>query len=99
MIFSIQRFSEDYFQKLGLTDNDQYSVKVANFYAQLRPDVSETDALSKMHRIRTSFFRVNFSIKRLDFERELLKILKRGFQKKNYSSKTFPSSLQEAQGH
>lgn len=83
MIFSVQRYIEDYFQKRGLTDIDQYAVKVANFYIKLQPSATEDDALRLIHRIRTTFFRANTNIDRSKFESELLKLLKREFQKKS----------------
>lgn len=83
MIFSVQRYTEDYFQRRGLTDIDQYAVKVANFYAKLQPTTAEDDALRLMHRIRTTFFRANTNIDRSKFESELFKLLRREFQKKS----------------
>ncbi len=82
MIFSVQRYLEDYFQRRGLTDSDQYAVKVANFYARLQPATTENDSLRLLHRIRTTFFRANTNLDRSKFESELLKLLKREFKKK-----------------
>lgn len=92
MIFSVQRYLEDYFERLGLRDADQYAVKVANLYASLSPDSKDADALSSIHHIRTVFFRNNTHIERSEFESRILGLLKRQFKKKD-QAREFPGGL------
>jgi hypothetical protein len=82
MIFSIQRFLEDHFQKRRLEDPDQYAVSVANLYDRARPQKTEQQFLSAMRRIHTAFFRSNSSVDRSQFEKSLLKDLDSRFKKK-----------------
>lgn len=92
MIFSVQRYLEDYFERLGLRDVDQYAVKLANVYSSLNPNISDADALSSIHRIRTVFFRNNHDLERSEFESSILGLLKRQFKKKNRAQE-FPGGL------
>lgn len=82
MIFSIQRYLEDYFERRGLTDNDQYAVKVANLYATARHTSAKGVFLKRLGHIHTVFFRANPSLARGDFQVELLQALDRRFSKK-----------------
>jgi hypothetical protein len=59
MIFSIQRYLEDYFERRGLSDNDQYAVKVANLYGALRSSSSGSTLRRRLRSIHTVFFRAN----------------------------------------
>jgi len=81
MIFSVQRFIEDYFERRHLSDIDQYAVKLANAFA---PDIhtADTKMLTAFSRIRTVFFRNNPNLKRKVFESQLLKLLRSRFKKK-----------------
>jgi hypothetical protein len=83
MIFSIQRYLEDYIERRSLTDADQYAVKVANLYQQKRSELSDSDLLRALHRVRTVFFRSNPHLNRLDFERKLIGLLDSRFLKKS----------------
>ncbi|HEX8144764.1 MAG TPA: hypothetical protein VF553_19500 [Pyrinomonadaceae bacterium] len=85
MIFSIQRYLEDYFERLGLRDVDQYAVKLANIYSSLSPTLSDEDVLRSIRRIHTVFFRNNANLDRTEFESKLLATLKRQFKKKSQS--------------
>lgn len=91
MIFSIQRYIEDYFERRGLTDNDQYAVKVANLYGVVRSTGSERALRRRIRGIRTIFFRANSSLVRTDFEAELLQALDRRFFKKKDHSRQLSS--------
>ncbi|MGH9428150.1 MAG: hypothetical protein ACRD2L_17845, partial [Terriglobia bacterium] len=71
MIFSVQRYVEDYLERRGLTDNDQYAVKVANLYAAVRPTSSVPAFRKRLGSIHTVFFRANPSLVRSDFQAEL----------------------------
>lgn len=92
MIFSIQRFLEDYFERRGLLDLDQYAVKVANLYGRLRPTGTDEALLHSMRRVRTAFFRNNVNLNRVTFERDLLAVLDRQFQKKSLLTE-FPGGI------
>lgn len=82
MVFSIQRYLEDYFHRRGLEDLDQYSVKLANAYVKHRPNRDDAEFLSSLSRIRTVFYRNNSSLDRAVFEKKLLSLLDRNFKKK-----------------
>ena len=82
MIFSIQRFLEDYFNRRNLSDIDQYAIKIANLYDRRRHAKSEEQFLKLMRRIRTVFFQNNPSLDRPQFNSSLLKLLDRQFEKK-----------------
>jgi hypothetical protein len=81
MIFSVQRYLEDYFERRGLTDVDQYAIHVANAFERLGPRISEEATARQLRRIRTVFFRRN-NLDRDDFEVQLAATLRRKFQKK-----------------
>jgi len=83
MLFTIQRFLEDTFERRGLADPDQYAVSVANLYDQRRFTQSRSSFLTTMHGLRTSFFRANTELDRSSFERDLVTLLDRRFQKKS----------------
>jgi hypothetical protein len=48
MVFSIQRFIEDYLNKRRLNDADQYAVALANLYDDYRHGSSKDDFLQRM---------------------------------------------------
>jgi hypothetical protein len=95
MIFSIQRFVEDYLERCRLSDPDQYAVSVANLYDRSRLKKKDREFLSSLHRIRTSFFRANSTLNRAQFEKELLKRLDSRFKKKlsGNNPATFPGGV------
>ena len=82
MIFSIQTYLEDYFNRRGLGDPDQYAVALAALYDRERHGKTAPAFLAVMRRIRTTFYRRNNSIQRDTFESKLLPVLDRKFQKK-----------------
>jgi hypothetical protein len=82
MIFSIQRYLEDYVDRRQLKDVDQYSVSLANLYAAKRGRSSKSEFQKAVRRIKTVFFRNNPALKRQDFERELIARLDERFLKK-----------------
>lgn len=100
MIFSVQRYLEDYFERRGLTDIDQYAVKVANVYSQRRSGGNQAQLLRTMRSIRTAFFRNNPNIERVNFERKLLEQLDRHFQKKTHPGRnSFPGGVTKELAH
>lgn len=82
MIFSIQRYLEDYFERKNLSDVDQYAVKLAHFYVRRRKAEPEAEFLKGMHRLQTAFYRNNAGLARPSVEREILRRLDAKFQKK-----------------
>jgi hypothetical protein len=82
MIFSIQRYLEDYFERRHLSDVDQYAVSIANLYDKRRNATSEAQFINLMRKIRTVFYKNNPDIDRSTFDRNLLRILDQKFQKK-----------------
>jgi hypothetical protein len=81
-IFSVQRFLEDYFERRGLADVDQYAVRAANAFERLGSSASEDALASALGRVRTAFFRRNHDLNRRQFERQLSAMLQRRFKKK-----------------
>jgi hypothetical protein len=90
MIFSIQRFLEDYFEGRSLRDVDQFAVSIANLYDNRRAQTSDTEFLRAMRRLRTVFYKNNSSLTRADFERHLLKLLDDRFDPKKKGTDTEP---------
>jgi hypothetical protein len=86
MIFSIQTYLEDYLNRRGLGDPDQYAVVLAKLYDRERHSKTAPAFLAAMKRIRTAFYRRNDHIQRETFERKLLTALDSRFKKKDYSS-------------
>jgi len=95
LIFSIQRFLEDRFSQRGLSDNDQYAVRLANLYGQRRSGGSKAVFLKSMHRLQTVFFRGNSIADRTEFELALLDVLDGKFLKKKFNSlpTSFPGGV------
>jgi hypothetical protein len=91
MIFSIQRFLEDYFHRCGFKDSSQYAVSVAALYDRERHRKDVPSFLAAMKRLRTTFFRRNESIQRPVFEKRILAILDTEFKKKDFVSSHKPS--------
>jgi hypothetical protein len=96
MIFSVQRYIEDYLERRGLSDVDQYAVKIANLYVQLRPTASDANLLQAMRGARTVLFRNHADLNRKEFEASLLKALNRNFQKKSLVAE-FPGGVRREQ--
>jgi len=82
MIFAVQRFLEDHFERRGFADLDQYAIRVANAFERLGPKVTEDTLARELARLRTVFFRRNHDLDRRTFEAELAATLRRRFQKK-----------------
>jgi hypothetical protein len=82
MIFTIQRFLEDRFERRHLSDVDQYAVALANKYAAERREKSKPQFLASLHRTRTVFFKNNRQLNRTAFEVEIVELLDRHFLKK-----------------
>lgn len=82
MIFSIQRFVEDYLQRRGLSDHDQYALRVANLYASRHGAEPDKDFLITVHRLRTSLFKNNRELSRDTVERQILAALDSKFKGK-----------------
>ena len=94
MIFSIQRFIEDYLDSLGVDDRGQYAVALANLYDKYRSTSDPADFLKRMRRIRTTLFKKHPSLKRAEMEKRLLNRLDKKFQKKNADDRVeFPGGL------
>jgi len=100
MIFSIQRYLEDYFHRCGFTDIDQYAVSLAALYDRQRHRVSMQRFISIMGRMRTTFYKSNKYISRVPFEKKLLALLDSKFKKKDFSSsvKRSPRELRHQVG-
>jgi hypothetical protein len=86
MIFSIQRCLEDYIERCGLADTDQYALRLAKLYDRERYGKTTAVFLPLMRRIRTVFYRTNPGTQRDGFERKVLALLDGKFKKKEYSS-------------
>lgn len=82
MLFSVQRFLEDYFNASGLQDHDWYAAKVANIYTRLSPAVGHEELLRRIHSIGTRFYRVNSKLNRNEFEPLVLDLLSNEFPPK-----------------
>jgi hypothetical protein len=87
MIFSVQRFLEDYLTGRGYNDPDQYSIALATAYSRNRAGRTDASFLGVMRKLRTSFFRANPDLSRPEFERSILSRLDGRFKKKEYSSR------------
>jgi|SRR5271169_1143375 len=86
MIFSIQSYVEDYFNRRGLDDPDQYGVTLANLYDRQRHGKTVPEFLSAMRRIRTIFYKRNDHVQRDAFDRRMLALLDNRFKKKDCAS-------------
>lgn len=86
MIFSIQSYLEDYFNRRGLGDSDQYAVALARLYDRERQGKTPSAFLSAMKRIRTVFYKRNDQIDRERFDPKMLALLDSRFKKKDCSS-------------
>jgi len=81
MLFSIQRYLEDSFNKRHLEDVDQYAIKLASLYLRKRSAASDAGLLKDIGQIRTAFYRRNVISSRSTVERDLLKRLDTKFRK------------------
>lgn len=94
MIFVVQHYLEDYFNRRNLTDPDQYAVKLANLYGRRRSACQAAEFLKAMQRIQTVFYRSNAELNRSRVERELLIRLDAKFQKHlGQNDLTFPGDV------
>ena len=91
MIFGIQRYLEDYFNRRGFGDPDQYAVNLAKLYDRERYRKTKSGFLSAMKRIRTVFYKRNPQAARDSFERDILSRLDGKFKKKDSSTSQRPS--------
>ena len=82
MIFSVQHFLEDHFERRRLADVDQYAIRVANLLERLGPKASEERLARELAGVRTAFFRRNREVRRKEFEAKLAATLKARFSKK-----------------
>lgn len=82
MIFSVQRFLEDYFERRGLTDADQYAIRVANVFGRMSPNATRENLVRDLARLQTVFYRKNGQIQRREFEGQLVANLQARFKKK-----------------
>lgn len=82
MIFSVQRFLEDHFERRGLADVDQYAIRVANAFERLGPKASQETLVRELGRLRTVFYRRNHDLDRKEFEAQLAATLRTRFKKK-----------------
>lgn len=82
MLFSIQRYLEDSFNRRRLDDVDQYGIKLTNLYVRKRSATSDAELLKDIGHIRTAFYRRNAISSRSAFERDLLKRLDAKFRRK-----------------
>jgi hypothetical protein len=86
MIFSIQSYVEDYFNRRGLADPDQYAVALARLYDTGRQGKTPSEFLSAMKRLRTVFYKRNDHVERDTFDRRMLALLDSRFKTKDCSS-------------
>jgi hypothetical protein len=86
MIFSVQRFLEDYFHRCGFGDTDQYAVSLATLYDRKRQLKTVPAFLSAMKHLRTGFYKRNERLQRAAFEKKLLTLLDSEFKKKELFS-------------
>jgi hypothetical protein len=84
VIFSIQSYLEDYFNRSGLSDNDRYAVSLAALYDRERHRETAGKFLYAMRRIRTVFYKRN-TVSRAKFEKKLLQALDAKFKKKDFT--------------
>jgi hypothetical protein len=89
MIFSIQHYIEDYFQRRNLSDIDQYAVRVANTFVDHLDEPNNKRLLKSLRRIRTVFYQNNEQLDRTEFELILAGQLRARYKKKT-KSMTFP---------
>lgn len=82
MIFSVQRFLEDYFERRGLADVDQYAIRVANAFERVGAKASQKAMVREIRRLRTVFYHRNRYLIREDFETRLASTLRTRFKKK-----------------
>ena len=94
MIFAVQHFLEDHFARRGLSDPDQYAVRLANLFDSRRTSVSANAFLGSMGRVKTAFFRANPGLDRRSFEAKLLRTLDGKFKKKSHAlAEQFPGGV------
>ena len=92
MIFRMQAYLEDYFNKRRFVDSDGYAANLANFYSHNRFIIDEASFLNKVHKINTTFFANNSIENRREFEANLIEKLDKKFKKKQ-SEVLFPGGV------
>jgi hypothetical protein len=92
VIFALQTYLENYFNRLGLSDTDEYAVSLAALYDRERHSETAAEFLSLMKRMRTVFYKRNSHSPRAQFEKKLLQMLDSKFKKKDYAPSPKKSS-------
>jgi len=92
VIFALQTYLENYFNRLGLVDTDQYAVSLAALYDRERHHGTAADFLLLMKRMRTVFYKRNGQSPRAPFEKKLLQMLDSKFKKKECAQSPKKSS-------
>jgi hypothetical protein len=92
VIFSVQRYLEDRFERRGLADVDSYAVQAANAFVRVGQAAGEAAIAKELAKIRTAFFRRNAELKRREFEAQLAGDLRRRFKKKKELSRSMSNS-------
>lgn len=90
-VFAVQRDLEDYLDRLGVEDRDQYAVRLANLYDGHRRSLDASAFLARMAAIRTVVFKTHRELDRQEFERRLLERLDSRYLKKK--SPDFPGGV------
>jgi hypothetical protein len=100
MLFSIQHYLEDHFERRNLADVDQYAIKLANLYFRKRPSTSDDGLRKAVRRIRTAFYRRNGVQNRHAVERDLLTRLDARFSKEDAANSDveFPGGVSRERG-
>jgi hypothetical protein len=95
MIFSMQRFIEDYLRNRNLPDDGQYSIKASNLYAKYRRTESDKNVLARLRKIQTVVYKNNPGVDRDSTERQLLERLDTKFSKGAIDLFTEPKARSE----
>ncbi len=96
MLYSIQAYLEDYFNRRNLAVSDTYAVQLAKLYFHERAVMTPEDFQRRMRRVRTIFFQNNDIDNRAEFEKQLLERLDSQFKKKLQNpDSSFPGGLEK----
>jgi hypothetical protein len=82
MIFSSQRFLEDYFNHRNYSDTDQYAVAIANQFVRYRSTDSLEEFLARLRCIHTIFYKLNRGVDREFLLKTLVALLDQKFKGK-----------------
>lgn len=82
MLFTIQAYLEEYFNKRNIIDTDGYAVRLANMYFYYRSEINDMLFISKVGRIKTVIYLNNAIDNRKEFELSLIHRLDKKFKKK-----------------